>query len=500
MNWRGRLERWLGYEPVGWSWRLYRVEEQRRRRSALPERIPVPRGELPRGSGLERIPHERVILHAGAFVRAHPKHPASPSLQLFLRKAPIITRVEAALRAQQWGEAERDLREVLDIDPQDARARFLVGVCRLRRGDLEGAGPCFEAAETAMRTQADFQAAYGGYWEARGDAARAQACYREALALEPGHAGALDRLAAFGEMVEIYLGTLDEPQKAYLPRADYENAIVRTWETSGCDGVQLLARSHEHLRLGQASLALKAADRALACMTGAGGAADAPATAHIEALAARARALLALERFDEATAAAEQLEDFAPDSEWTASCWGHILWFTGEREEAAAHIERALALDPNRVEDLLLYLRPEFPRVPQDAMRTLKQLESRHPQSYAVQSVMASVLMARGEWDEGAERAVACARLGAGDTLLAELTGRLVREGLHQDVRRVAAAAGGWRSLIGANPVLRSHLALSLDQCGEADAARELWASLVEDEGAHPELRLSARRALAHHA
>lgn len=492
MNWRGRLERWLGYEPVGWSWRLYRVDEQRRRRTALPERVPVPRVDARRGGGLERIPHERVITHAGAFVRAYPKHPASASLRLFLSKAPIVTRVEAALRAQQWSDAERDLREVLAIDPHDARARFLIGVCRLRRGDLEGAGPCFEAAEAAMRTQADFHAAYGGYWEARGDAERAQASYRAALALEPGHAGALERLAAFGEIVEIYLGTLDEPQKAYLPRADYEDAIARTWETSACDALELLARSHEHLRLGQASLALKAADRALARMPDAG-----DAGTRIETLAARARALLALERFDEATAAAERLEDLAPDSEWTASCWGHILWFTGEREESAAHIDRALARNPNRVEDLLLYLRPEFPRVPQDAMRTLKQLESKYPQSYAVQSVMASILMARGEWDEGVERAVKSARLGAGDGLLAELTGRLGREGLHHDVLRVAAAAGGWQSLIGASPVLRSHLAASLDHCGETDAARALWTSLLEDEAAHPELRLSARRALA---
>jgi tetratricopeptide (TPR) repeat protein len=498
MNWRGRLERWLGYEPVGWSWRLYRIDEQRRRRTALPERIPVPRAEARRGGALERVPHERVVAHAAAFVRTHPKHPASAALRLFLSKAPIVTRVEAALRAQQWSDAERDLREVLTIDPQDARARFLIGVCRLRRGDLEGAGPCFQAAEAAMRTQADFHAAYGGYWEARGDAARAQASYREAIALEPGHAGALERLAALGEMVEIYLGTLDEPQKAYLPRAAYEDAIVRTWETSACDAAHLLARSHEHLRLGQASLALAAADRALSRMPDAGDAGD--TGERIEALAARARALLALERFDEATAAAERLEDLAPDSEWTASCWGHILWFTGEREESAAHIERAIARNPNRVEDLLLYLRPEFPRVPQDAMRILKQLEKKYPQSFAVQSVMASVLMARGEWDEGAERAVKSARLGAGDTLLAELTGRLGREGLHQDVRRVAAAAGGWQSLIGASPVLRSHLAASLDHCGEADAARALWASLVEDEGAHPELRLGARRALAQRA
>jgi tetratricopeptide (TPR) repeat protein len=489
--WRRFLERLLGYEPVGWSWALVRLDPEHQRRSALPERIPVPRREAKRLLSVTRVPPEQVAAYAEAFVRAHPLNAESDALRAFLRKAPFAARIEASLRAEQWSDAERDLREVLEFDPADGRARFLLGLCRLRRGDLEGAGPCFEQAEPVMRADADFLATYGGYWEARGEIDRARGSYHAALAIDAGHAGALERLAALGELVEIYLGTLDSPQKAYLPIAAYEQAIEKGWDETARVARFFLARSHAHLRLGQTRLALKSADRALASV----GEGEAPREG-IEAWAARCRALLAMERYDEARLAAEKLESLAPDSEWTASCWGHLLWFTGEREEAAAHIKTALARSPDRVEDLLLFLRPEFPGRRREPLAALRHLENSHPQSFTIQSVMASVLMARGMWDEGVEHAVKAARLGAGEDLLVEMTGRLGRQGLHADVCRLAQAAGGWERFLAGDPLLRSNLATALDARGEREAARALWSSLLDDDRAHPALRLRARRSI----
>jgi hypothetical protein len=110
---------------------------------------------------------------------------------------------------------------------------------------------------------------------------------------------------------------------------------------------------------------------------------------------------------------------------------------------------------------------------------------------------MASILMARGLWEEGAEAAVAAARLGAGGELLVELTGRLGREGRDRDIARIAHAAGGWERFLSAPAHLRVNLATALERCGEQEAARALWSSLHEDALAHPDLRLRARRALS---
>lgn len=492
------IERLLGYRPVGWRWRLYRTSDEQRQRSALPEWIALPAGIARRRRGASRVARAEILSHAGAFVRAHPRHAAAGPLALFLRKAPIAERVEAALREERFGEAERALREILSLDGEDAHAHLLLGVCRLRRGDLAGADPCFERAERELGRNPEVHAARGRYREASGEPERAKEAYRAALALDPGHGGALERMAALGEMVEIYLGTLEEPQQAFLPIGVYEETIRRQWDAEPRSVRFYLDRSHEHLRLGQTRLALDAAERALdgierkSAQAGGGDA----ASLRVEARAARCRALLARERLGEARAAAEELRASAPESDWTASCLGHVLWFTGEREEAARWIERAIERNPDRMEDLLLFLRPEFPRAQKDPLVILKKLESRFPESFAIKAVMASILFASGHWDEGSDAAVEAARRGAGEDLLVDLTGRLGREGRDADVLRVAAAAGGWQRFLAGQALLRVNLATACERCGEEEAARSLWASLRDDAQAHPQLRLRARRAL----
>ncbi|MBM3318592.1 MAG: tetratricopeptide repeat protein [Candidatus Eisenbacteria bacterium] len=491
----GRLqrlfERWFGFVPVGLGWRLYRIPAAQLQRRALPQRVAIPATAARRLKSAWTVPHAELAGHAEAFARAYPRHEASGPLELFARKAPLAARIEAALREQRWGDAERDLRRVLELDPADAHAGFLTGVCRLRRGDLEGAGPCLEEAAARLAQNPDVHASRGAHREARGEIEQAKSCYRAALELDSGHPGALERLAALGEMVEIFLGTLDRPEKGYLPMEAYESAILGQWEKEAPPAAALLARSHHHLRIGQGRLALAAARRAEEALFGA----DDPALA-AEVLAARCRASLALERFDDAREAADALAAAAPESAWAASCRGHLLWFTGDRTEAAAWIEKAIARDPNRVEDVLLYLRPEFPRAQREPLSILKRLEKQHPQSFVIQSVTASIEMARGRWDEGAQRAVEAARLGAGEDLLVELTGRLGREGRHEDVLRVARAAGGWERFLEGQALLRAHLAEAFDRAGHPAEARALWAALLEDGLAHPDLRLRARRAL----
>jgi len=504
MNW---IERILGYRPAGWRWRLYRIETPVDRRGALPDWVPVPRQEARRWQGPEKIPFAQVVGYAQAFTRQRPRHRVTSGLLAFLAKAPHIEAVESQLKRQEWEAAEAELRAILALDDQDARARFLLGLCQTQRGELEAAEASLSAASTGMSESADYHAARGALHEASGEPEPALDAYRRALEIDSGHTGALERLAAHGELVEIFLGELEAPEKAYLSREAYAEVIRTEWDRTAPDAATYVARSHHHLRRGQLELAREAAERACAGLaaeagaptgTGTVGEATAQSAARltIEARAALCRALLAQERFAEARTAAEALERAAPDSAWTSSCWGHLLWFTGEARQAAQRLRQAIARDPNRMEDLLLYLRPELPRPEGEPLAALEQLLSEHPEAWSLYALRASILMAAGEWEAGARDAAEAARRGADDETLIDLTGRLGREGCHEAVVALAEAAGGWERFVEREAVLRANLAASHRLSGEEEAGRALWMTVYEDAGAHPDLRLRARRIL----
>ncbi len=493
--WATLCDRLWGFEVAG-RWRLYPSDEADRRKHGLPERIPVPREvwrAWRRGGGVERLGHAELAAHAERFAREHGRHRLAPQLALFARKAPLAARVEEALRAKSWFAAEELLGQVLDLDATDGRAHMLRGLCLQNLGRLEEAGRAYERARELAGEGADLLVLQAGLLELRGDAEAAKSACRAALEREPGHGLALDRLAALGELVEIYLGDLDRPEKAYLPRAEYEQAIVKGWDQGPQTLPFYLERSEFHLRSGQPSLALQAAERASAVlvrdppegrMAGQGCAA---------ALAARCRALLALERLAEAESAVAELDRLAPESEAALSCLGQLLWFRGERARGAAVLMQAIEANPNRIENLQLFLSPEFPRAQRDPLQALEQLLARNPEAPALQGLTASLHMAAGRWERGSDLAIRAAAGGADDALLLELSGRLGRAGRHADIGKMVAGAGGWQRFLQADPMLRSNVAASLRALGQTEAAAHLWRSVVDDTQAHPEVRLRAR-------
>jgi tetratricopeptide (TPR) repeat protein len=503
------LERLLGYVPVG-LWRLYPIDPAHARRYSLPEKVPVPRDEWRqwrRGQRPERLTHGQIAAFSRRFLDTHPGHFLAPALQCFLLKAPLAGQVEDALRRRAWSEAEALLQEIISIDGADGRAHFLLALCLLGQERPDAVAEHLERAAPQMSADPDFHVAWGRLRELNGEVREAQVSYGRALELKKDHPGALERLTAMGEMVEIYLGDLDHPEKAYLTNEAYEELIIEGWQSEARTVEFFLERSRFHLQHGQSTLSLSAAERALELVAEARGAADVSrearppvdAAAEVEALAGCFRALLMLERYADAAATTARMEQLAPESPWTVSCLGQLHWFHGDRKRAAAYVRDAIAADPNRIENLRLYLDPEFPRATRDPVAAVKQLLKRYPHAWAVKSVTASLLMASGDWDEAIGVATEAAEQGASDEALVELTGRMGREGRHAEVWRLVLRMGGWERLRGSDPLLRWNLATSFDRCGQPGAARELWTSLVEDETVHPELRLRARAALRPH-
>lgn len=492
--WAAPFVKFLGYEPVG-HWRVFGLDPDRRRGGSLPARVPVPKEawkEWGRKQRPTRLAHATVAEYAERFMSDHPNHPLAADLRPLVAKAPLAAKVEEALRRKSWGEAETILREVVRVDPGDARAEMLIGLCLLERGELDEAESCLNAVAGALASEADFHLFRGRLAEQRGEVEAAKAAYQEALALQEDHPVVLERMALLGEMVEIYLGDLDEPQRAYVPADAYEKVIVDSWEQEPREPQFYLDRSEFHLRNGQGSLALKAADRAVSSAAQSGGESFEGA-----AQSARTRALIAEEDFAAAEDALRRLTRLDPDGEATLACRGQLLWFSGKREEAAVWVRQAIAANPDRMENLHLFLDPDFPRSDQDRGKDLAQLIKQHPQSWAVKGLAATIAMANGDWQKGAALAAEASSLGAADELLIELTGRLGRQNMHAEIATMIAWAGGWERFASAHPMLRCNLAASLMVGNEEVAARTLWQSVADDEEAHPEIRLRARRALS---
>ncbi|MFH1144369.1 MAG: hypothetical protein V1774_07490 [Candidatus Eisenbacteria bacterium] len=469
--WARAWEGLFGYIPAG-RWRLYRSRDEDRRRGSVPERIPIRAGAArwrkggKGGKAGERISHDHLARQAAAFAEEHPRHPLSPELRRFVEKTPLAAQVESAWRERRFGEAEGPLRAILALDAGDCRARMLLAHVLLLRGDVDGAGEHLDRCGHALDEDAEFHLLRGRHHEARGETSVAKRCYRRALEIRPDQGGAMERLSALGEMVEIFLGTLDDPERAYLPMADYEKLIEEGWLREERGLPFFIERSGFHLRHGHPRLAYRAALKAEECIGDLRDPEKEPspgAPLLAEALAARCRAEVALGRGEDAGSSLARLEQIAPRSELALSCRGHLSWFQGRREEAAAAIRESIRMNPNRVEDILVALDPAFPGRAEDLWDALERLENEHPQSYALKSIMASVLLAKGDWERGVALAVESVRLGAGGDSLIEITGRLGREGRDADIDRIVTAAGGgggfsrairccasiWRSVMG---------------------------------------------------
>jgi tetratricopeptide (TPR) repeat protein len=495
-------QRFRGFETIG-DWRIYRITDDDRASANLPARIPVPKtawDEWHDGKDKRRLEHQKITEYTTRFSAEYPEHELTAEVAGFVRKAPLATAVEAALAEQNWQEADDLLSKVLELDGSDHRALLLRAYCLQNQDQLEAADAVYEQLGDALGDDPDYFAFRGVLYEKRGDIERAKALYAEALERREDHPVALDRLAGMGEMVEIWLGDLDNPERAYVPREAYEEAIVTGWEKEPGTIEFLLDRAKFHLQNGQPRLSLEAADKALAILDDPElNPVDQPALALDQRptiLAARCKALIADEAFDEAKVVVDHLTQIAPESESTYSCRGQLLWFSGEPNKGVEWITKSIALNPNRIENLYLYLKPEFPREYDDPYLALQALDNEHPESWAVKSLMGLVLMASEKWDDALPIACEAARLGAADEILLELTGRLGRADRNGDVIQVVESAGGWRKLAGRDPMLQFNIGASMLRTGDRKAAGELWQGVIDSAGAHPEVRLRARAAL----
>jgi len=90
--------------------------------------------------------------------------------------------------------AEEALREVIELEPNHARAWNKLGVLFARREDLRQAEECFEEALRLDSHFADPYSNLGNIYAERGWTDRAKTAYEKALVLDPGNPAATHNL------------------------------------------------------------------------------------------------------------------------------------------------------------------------------------------------------------------------------------------------------------------------------------------------------------------
>ena len=123
--------------------------------------------------------------------------PMPDAERLFLGTALMLMQYDRLTKGEQKGaplspsaqellsKATGQIREVLAIDPEHARAHTSLGVALECRGDLAGAKSAYRAATTADPQDAKPHFTLGNVLEARGNLAGAEAAFRTAITLEP---------------------------------------------------------------------------------------------------------------------------------------------------------------------------------------------------------------------------------------------------------------------------------------------------------------------------
>jgi putative PEP-CTERM system TPR-repeat lipoprotein len=413
------------------------------------------------------------------------------------------TRVERArthMSAGDYRAAMSELKGVLDSNPQNSEARYLLARLSLQLGDLETAEKEADFAARAgvdaakvrdlkydlllarrryeellnqLRTDTQTEGARRLLLEGQAHIGlqqpdEAQKAIAEALRIAPDNPDVLiehARLLASDGRTDEALATLERVTSQTPPRAE-------AWTLRGT----ILARTGDHEKareayrkaneLGQTSLPL-------------------PRRAAV--LAALIESELALNDTAGATAALKQLAAMAPEAGITHYLRARIALVQKDPVLAASELQRVLQADPNNVQAQLLLAAAQVSRgSPEQAESALSRLLAAHPDNTAARSLLAQVYLSRHQPEAARKLLEAAPSQAQPDAFSDWLLGSALLQSGNKDGLSYLERSANARPQ---EPDLRVDLAAAYIAAGDSAKALQILQELPKETAAKPRSR-----------
>ena len=459
------------------EWDALDLDARAAARASLPVTIMAPRGVPEREPGAQ-FTRATAAAWARRFVEEHPDDPRGAPLRPLIEKEPLWVELEPLLANEDWVPARALLDRVLELDPDDASARFNRASALRNLGEPQAALDGFLAVAPTFDDQAIYHANLGRAHEDLGHDAQAVTAYRRTLELDPGNAFALNRLVALGQLV-VAAGEQGEP--VYVERTDFEEAVRTDLAQNDENPAYLANAANVLLDQGHADLARAAAQLALAADPGS-------EEAHLVLGTA-------LTRLGDPEAGLRELDghvERVPASAVGHTQRAHALYLAGRRDEARAAAQRALQLDPGSVTAAQVAVAGDDG--PRAALARAIALAGELPRAWAVWRVAGDLALADDDPEAAVEHFERAIEGGADDATIGAILGELGQRGRIDDVCRLA---DGIPRLATRDPGLRWNAASALEQAGRHDEARIVFASIAHDARIPDDLRQAASQRAA---
>jgi tetratricopeptide (TPR) repeat protein len=485
------------------DWVLIGLDEKMARRQGLPARLPVPRAEFeglaekglnidiarkwikdfltnsePGKSGVWRKQNSAVV----------------SSLEAFIDKAPLWERAQQAFASNNYEQALSALKRITTMDAEDHAARLNLASAQANMRDYAAALKSFQAIRKTFEGDPDYHVALGHVHIAMEN--RDAALNEMVLALEakPDCQPALDAMVQLRVLTPIYENPRDATSLLYVRADSVGEYLTGQWDAEPRDATFFLEQLAYHEREHRYDVVLAAAERAARAAAAAG---EAGAASLERAELARASALRALGRSEEALAAVEAYVKQAPRSSGAQVELGKTLAALGRGDDAAAAIARALEIDPGDLQALALRFLPQDMNDIEKVHKALPALQAfidAHPDTANAWRSLARAELAVGRQEDALVHfAKAVSLTPADDELRAEYWGELGKEQRYDEILADAAKIGDmpkrdWK--------LRWNEAEAYLNVGKKIEARACFSAINFDESLHVDIRKRAKRAV----
>jgi tetratricopeptide (TPR) repeat protein len=309
-----------------------------------------------------------------------------------------------------------------------------------------------------------------------------------ALEAKPDHQGALDALTQLGVLCKIYENPKDATSLIYVRADSVADYLTGEWDKEARSVDFFLEQIAYNDRERRYGVVLEAADRALKAAGAAG---------NEVASLSKISAYRALERLDEALAAAKDYVAKNPGSVGglveLARCFGS----TGDTAQAEASVDQALVLDPGDLGAMMLKFWPDDPNDVQkvgDMLPSLTAFVEAHGDIPGTWRTLARAYLVLSRIDDALALFKKAVDLKpADDDLRSEWWAELAKHEHPEEIIKDAEKLGDlkardWR--------LRWNEAEAYSGLGKMVEARACFSALNYDEALHVDIRRRAKRAV----